>query len=317
MSHESRDSLFIEEKRRLDHRKGRLMRRSRMINSIRNFFLDHDYLEVETPQLIPAPAPETHIDAIKAEGFFLHTSPELCMKRLLAAGFPRIFQITKCFRNNERGEFHLPEFTMLEWYHSGIEYRQLMEECRELILNVSEQLGSPNKIRYRGRDCGLKSDWEKISVSRAFEKYSHLSMKDSLDKGLFDVMMATEIEIHLGTSTPTFLYDYPASHAALSRLKPGNRALAERFELYAFGLELANGFSELTDAGEQRRRFEKERISRQILGNDIYPMPEKFLQILDHMPQASGIALGLDRLAMLYTDSTKIDDVVAFTPEEL
>jgi len=288
-----------------------------MVQAIRLFFIEHDYLEVETPQLIPAPAPEPHIDAISAGDGYLHTSPELCMKRLLAAGYPRIFQFSKCFRAGERGNLHLPEFLLLEWYRTGIDYRTLMEECEALILSVSRSLGKGEKISYQGMEIDLRSPWEKISVREAFDRRASLPLQMALEKGCFDQVMVREIEPHLGITGPTFLYDYPASLAALARLRHDDQRFAERFEIYLAGLELANGFSELTDAREQRARFERDLQHRNDLGKEVYPMPESFLESLDHMPEAAGIALGVDRLAMIFTDAPKIDDVVFFTPEEV
>lgn len=291
--------------------------RSRIIRYIRDFFYEHEYLEVETPCLIPAPAPEAHIDAIKVDGLFLHTSPELCMKRLLCSGHSRIFQICRCFRNDERGELHLPEFTILEWYHADINYSKLMNECQEMIQSVAHRLEKGETINYQGMEIDLKGPWQRISVKRAFEKYSTLSLQDALDSNRFDEVMVEQIEPRLSETGPVFLYDYPAQLAALSRLKHNDPTLAERFELYIGGLELANAFSELTDPDEQARRFRKEIQDRERAGKTLYPLPEKFIRDLGNMPDAAGIALGVDRLVMLFTDTARIDDVVCFTPEEL
>ena len=298
-------------------RKTNIRLRSRIIRYIRDFFYEHEYLEVETPCLIPAPAPEAHIDAIKVDGLFLHTSPELCMKRLLCSGHSRIFQICRCFRNDERGELHLPEFTILEWYHADINYSKLMNECQEMIQSVAHRLEKGETINYQGMEIDLKGPWQRISVKRAFEKYSTLSLQDALDSNRFDEVMVEQIEPRLRKTGPVFLYDYPAQLAALSRLKHNDPTLAERFELYIGGLELANAFSELTDPDEQARRFRKEIQDRERAGKTLYPLPEKFIRDLGNMPDAAGIALGVDRLVMLFTDTTRIDDVVCFTPEEL
>jgi lysyl-tRNA synthetase class 2 len=260
-----------------------------------------------------------HIEVMSADGRYLHPSPELCMKRLLAAGLPRIFQISKCFRKGERGDLHLPEFTLLEWYRTGIDYQALMEECEALISFLAERLGRGETILYRGRDIDLRPPWERLSVSAAFDRYASLTLGQALSKGCFDQVLVEEIEPHLGMTRPTFLYDYPAPLAALARLKPGNKALAERFEIYLAGLELANGFSELNDPREQRARFEAVRQSRLLGGTaekEVYPLPERFLQSLEDMPEAAGIALGVDRLAMVFCGASRIDQVVSFTPEE-
>jgi lysyl-tRNA synthetase class 2 len=288
-----------------------------MIQAMRLFFIEHGYLEVETPQLIPAPAPEPHIHAISAGNLFLQTSPELCMKRLLAAGYPNIFQICKCFRHAERGNLHMPEFTMLEWYRTGIDYFALMEECEAMIRSVSHRLGEGDRTHYQGTKIDLKYQWERLTVSEAFDRYAFLTPETALGKGIFDKVMVEKIEPHLGLGRPTILYDYPAPLAALARLKHGNKNLAERFEVYFAGLELANGFSELTDAREQRARFERDRKKRSDLDKQLYPMPEKFLKDLEKMPRAAGIALGVDRLAMIFADRPGIDDIVTFTPEEI
>ncbi len=288
-----------------------------MVQLIREFFIERGYLEIDTPQLISAPAPEVHIEAIRAGGRYLQTSPELCMKRLLASGFPKIFQISRCFRRGERGDCHLPEFSLLEWYRTGIDYHLLMDECEALIRFVSQRLDMGGKIRYRANKIDLKKPWQRISVSAAFDRYASTSLKSALENGCYNRVMVEEIEPNLGMIRPTFLYDYPAAMAALARLKPGNRALAERFEIYIAGLELANGFSELNDPAEQRFRFERELQIRDAEGKEAYPMPERFLRSLEHMPDAAGIALGVDRFAMLFSGALKIDEVIPFTPEEV
>jgi len=308
----------MDESWKIAQKRNALHTRAAMVQAIRGFFIDRDYLEVETPCRVPGPAPERNIDAIPSDGWFLHTSPELCMKRLLAAGYPRIFQITRCFRGGERGSLHIPEFTLLEWYTSGIDYRQMMKECEELIVHVALSLGHEGAIQYRGKKIDIRTPWERISVENAFRRYSPTSLRRALESNLFDEIMAVEIESRIvETERPVFLYDYPVVMGALARTKKTDPEVAERFELYMGGLELANAFSELTDAEEQRVRFEEEQIDRRKSGKVTYPMPEKFLSELTNMPESSGIALGVDRLAMLFTDSALIDNVVAFTPEEL
>ena len=288
-----------------------------MLQAIRRFFFEKDYLEVHTPYLIPTPAPEPHIDAIQAGAAYLHTSPELCMKRLLSAGHARLFQICPCFRQGERGSLHLPEFTLLEWYRAGIDYTGLMDECEEMILAVSKDLGLAEEIEYQRKRVFLKRPWHRQSVSDAFDAYAGVSMKKALQSGTFDHMMVDKIEPRLGAPRPTFLYNYPASVGALARLKENDPEVAERFELYLAGLEIANGFSELNDPREQEARFQAEREKRRLLGKAVYPMPEKFLEDLERMPRSAGIALGVDRLVMFFANTACIDDVVSFTPEEL
>ena len=297
----------------LARRQKALVERGAIFNRVRGFFQEKGYLEVETPFRIPAPAPEAQIDAIPAAGWFLQTSPELCMKRMLAAGYRRIFQICRCWREGERGVRHLSEFTMLEWYRAGVDYLSLMEETEALIVAAA----SAPRISYRGLDIDLSLPWERITVAQAFERYAGTTVWAALEEGVFDELMVERIEPQLGLSRPTFIYDYPASCSALARLKQGDPTVAERFELYIGGLEIANAFSELTDPVEQRRRFESEASERASLGKLPYPMPEKFLSALARMPDAAGIALGLDRLVMVLLDAGSIDEVVAFTPEDL
>ena len=312
-----RDSFSGIENGRVTLLKPKLEVRARMIEAVRTFFGANGYLHVETPCLIPAPAPEAHIDAIRAGDLYLHTSPELCMKRLLSEGFSRIFQISKCFREKERGALHLPEFTMLEWYRTGIDYVDLMEECQDLLLFISESLNLNKSVYYGGRHIDFSSPWERLSVKDAFKNLASISLEEALDKDLFDEVMVKEIEPKLGLDKPTFLFDYPASMAALARLRKENSTVAERFEIYIGGLELANGFSELNDAEEQRARFKEERGRRMESDKPAYPMPERFLNSLEMMPDAAGIALGIDRLAMVLTNASCIDQVVAFVPEQL
>lgn len=272
---------------------------------------------METPIRIPAPAPEAHIDAQPSGSWFLQTSPELCMKRLLAAGYPRIFQICKCFRRNERGGRHLPELTLLEWYTAGTNYNGMMAQCEALIGSVARVAGSGDMLRYQGQRIDLTPPWPRLTVAEAFDRLSSVSVEEALKENRFDEVMGLDIEPQLGIDKPVFLYDYPAACGALARLKPEDCRLAERFELYIGGLELCNAFTELTDPTEQRLRFEEERKMRRLAGKSVTPMPAKFLSALKEMPAAAGNALGIDRLVMLFADTTEIDDVVAFTPEEL
>lgn len=293
-----------------------LQTRARLIQSVRLFFINQDFLEVETPLRIPSPAPEEHIEAIRSDGWFLQTSPELCMKRLLAAGYPRIFQISKCFRSAERGDKHLPEFTMLEWYTAGFDYHQLMSQCEALIAAVAKDLGISEIIRQNTKTC-LTPPWEKITVADAFLKYAPISCEEALAQDKFDEILVDDIEPHLGIDRPIFIYDYPAQLAALAKLNINNPAVSERFELYIGGVEIANGFSELTDTHEQRTRFEEALEARAAKNWARYEMPEKFLHSLESLPPCAGIALGIDRLVMMMTGAATIDDVVAFPPENL
>jgi lysyl-tRNA synthetase class 2 len=294
-----------------------LILRAKILQAVRLFFIQNDYLEVETPVRIPAPAPETHIDAQEAGKWYLHTSPELCMKRLLSAGYPRIFQICRCFRKQERGRMHLPEFTLLEWYTAGHTYLDMMVQCEKLIQFVADAVGQFVSIDYKDRRIMLSSPWNRMTVSEAFFQFSQISMQEALARNRFDEIMVTEIEPCLGFDLPVFLHDYPACCGALARIKPDNPSVSERFELYIAGIELCNAFTELTDPLEQRKRFEKENRLRRQAGKIEYPTPESFLGALEDMPAASGNAIGMDRLILLLTGANSIDDVVTFIPEEL
>jgi len=301
----------------LEAKRETLKTRARVIEGIRRFFNLREYLEVTTPVRIPAPAPEPHIDAVPSGGWFLQTSPEIAMKRLLAAGYGKIFQICPCFRAAERGTRHLPELTMLEWYAPAVDYRSMMVECEDLVLFLSRHLGQGDTVSYGGQPVDLQGPWERITVNEAFLRYTGHTAEDALRRGIFDEEIAFAVEPALPKDRPVILHDYPASQAALARLKPGDPTVAERFEIYIGGLEIANAFTELTDPAEQRARFLRDRDERKNSGKTDYPLPEPFLRELEHMPPASGVALGVDRLVMLFTGAAAIDDVVAFTPETL
>ncbi len=294
-----------------------LERRATIVNAVRRFFRDGGYLEVETPLRLPSPLPEAHIELITAAGWVLQPSPEICMKRLLASGCERIFQISKCFRKAERGRRHLPEMTLIEWYAAGETYVDLMRDCEALVPSIARELGSGRTLAYQGRPIDLSLPWERLSVAEAFRRFAPVAVEEALAQGRFDELMGLAIEPHLGQQRPTFLVDYPAEHASLARLKPGDPSVAERFELYIGGIELCNGFSELNDPREQRRRFEAEQARQRAAGKPVTPLPERFLAALTDLPACAGNALGLDRLAMLFCDAAAIDDVVAFVPEEL
>lgn len=291
--------------------------RNNILQAIRHFFHQNGFLEIETPLRIPGPAPELYIDAVSSESWWLQTSPELCMKRLIAAGYDRVFQICKCFRARERGNKHLPEFSMLEWYAVDADYTDVMTQTEALIRWVAETVNNSPYLIYQGSKVNLSAPFDRISVRDAFEKWAPSSMEDALTADRFDEVMVTDIEPNLGYPNPAFLYDYPAERGALARLKPSDASLAERFELYIFGLELCNAFTELTDPVTQRKRFELEEHERRLLGKKPYPMPEKFLEVLGDMPDTAGNALGIDRLVMLFADTDRIDDITAFIPEEL
>lgn len=299
------------------NREDNLRLRATIIHSIRSFFTDRGFLEVETPLRIPANAPEEYIEPYRSNDWYLQTSPEICMKRLLCRGHEKIFQISRCWRSDERGRRHAPEFTMLEWYRSDSDYLDLIDDCGELLRRVAADCGREGGFSYRGRPFDPHCQIDLISMADAFDRFASKNMADSVADGTFEEVLVTRIEPGLPLDRPVILMDYPAEMAALARLKPGDSSVAERFELYLGGLELANGFSELNDPDEQRERFHQANRKRRQLGSDELPLPEPFLQELSGMPPSAGIALGVDRLVMLFADAARIDDVIAFTPEEL
>ena len=294
-----------------------LQRRAEILHGTRAFFRHLGYLEVETPLRIPVPLPEAHIEPIGSEGWVLQPSPEICMKPLLAAGFERIFQVCKCFRKDERGRRHLPEMTLLEWYAAGESYAEAMTTTERLVGHLARELGFHDDLFWQGARIDLTPPWPRLTVAEAFRRHASLTVEDALARGRFDDLMGLEVEPRLGLERPLFLHDYPAACGSLARLKPGDPAVAERFELYIGGLELCNGFSELTDPAEQRRRFAAELDLRRRQGRPAHGLPQRFLDALSALPPCAGNALGLDRLTMLFCDAAEIDAVVAFVPEDL
>ena len=281
---------------RLDNLKARAC----VLRTIRAFFDTRGFVEVETPVRIPAPAPEPHIDCPASGDWFLRASPELQMKKLLVAGLPRIYQIGPCFREGERGRRHAPEFTMLEWYRADADYNDIARDVEELLADV---------LRPR-RGAALPTPFAHLTVREAYLRWAGWDPVEAWDQDRFDFDMATKIEPNL-PEKPLFLTDYPAPAASLARLKASDPRVAERWELYVGGMELANAFTELTDPAEQRRRFEAARAERRALGEADYPLDEEFLSALAHMPRAGGVALGVDRLVMLACGATSIDEVRA------
>jgi len=291
----------------------KLTQRARILAEIRAFFVGETFLEVDTPQRIPCNAPELNIEPQSCGNWALHTSLELCMKRLLAAGYARIFQLCHCWRAHERGSKPLPEFTMLEWYRAHSDYTQLMRDCENLL----RYLVPTQELTYHAYHIDLSTPFERITLEQSFLAYAPITLRQAIADNCFEEIYTEHVEPKLGTSKPTIIYDFPVSMAALARAKPDNPLVAERFELYIAGVELANAFSELTDEHEQRQRFVTEEQQRRDTGRQAYPLPEPFLAELSNMPPAAGIALGVDRLVMLLTAAENIAQVVAFTPEEL
>lgn len=340
----ARQITGMKEKQMDENRRNKLLRRGKITQGIRQYFLQEGFIEIETPCLVPSPGMEPHLAALEVlvtcpdgarKKMYLHTSPEYYMKKLLARGWDKIFQICRVFRDGEFGDTHEVEFTMLEWYRTHADYLKIMEDCEGLLHYLSLAVLGQTGLSYRGKIIDLSPPAERVSVSRAMQIYGRVDIQKnpdgpslleeansrgyrfepggiySFDEVFFKIFLE-EVEPRLGNSKPTFLYEYPASMAALARLKPENPLWAERFELYVGGLELANAFSELVDPVEQRRRFESEQRLRAVLGKPLYPIDEELLEALSRMPPSAGIALGVDRLVMLLCDAPRIQEVLAF-----
>ncbi len=282
---------------------------------IRNFFAERGYLEVQTPTRIAAPVLEDHIDAIPADGRFLRTSPELHMKRLLAAGAAeKIYQLGPCFRRGENGSRHLSEFTMLEWYRIGATAADLQTETAELLRAVADQAGASPVQRFKEFNIDFYAGIHTLAVADAFAKFADgASVHQALAEGEFERILVERVEPHLGIEQPVALTRYPARMAALAQLCADDPSCAERWELYLGGMEIANAFSELTDPAEQRRRFEETAEFRRRNGREVYPLDHAFLGALEAgLPPCAGIALGVDRLLMILANRSSIRDVVPF-----
>ncbi len=287
--------------------------RSRVLQTIRCFFHSNGFTEVETPVRVPAPALETHIDAPPSGRAWLRTSPELHMKRLLCAGAEKIFQIGPCFRCAECGRRHNPEFTMLEWYRAHADYRDILTDTEVLVANVFRAVTGGTEINYQGHRISLASPWPQITVRAAFRQWAGWDPVNDWDVDRFNADMDAKVEPALPDDRPCVLTDYPAGAAALARLKSGDTSVAERWELYIGGIEIANAYSELCAYAAQRARFSAAATERRALGKEVYPMDEPFLQALEKgMPPCSGIALGVDRLVMLACDTADIADARLF-----
>ncbi len=314
----------------------------RLTAATRAFFAGRDFLEVETPVLQVSPGLEPHLMAFATElvaadrqssrPLYLHTSPEFAMKKLLATGLPRIFQLAHVFRNGERASTHSPEFTMLEWYRTGA-YEQIVADTAALLGELAAVAGK-SVVSWRGIDCDLSAEPEIVTVSQAFAEFAdgidllatvgdmpaliaearrigvRVGEGDRWDDLVLRIL-AERIEPRLGAGRPSFLAEYPVEMAALARVKPGNPMVAERVELYIAGVEIANGFGELTDAAEQRRRFIADMDLKEQLYGQRYPLDEEFLAALEYgLPDSAGMALGFDRLVMLLAGAERIDDIL-------
>ncbi len=286
--------------------------RSRLLHALRSYFHERGFVEVETPVRLANPALELHIDAEPAGDHWLRTSPELHMKRLLAGGLDRIFQLGPCFRRGERGDRHHPEYTMLEWYRAQADYTDILADTKALLAACAQAVLGKTDFDYRGQAISLLPRWERLTVAEAFQRWAGWNPVAAWNEERFNTDLVERVEPNLPRDVPVVLTDYPAAAADLARRKPSNPDVAERWELYIGGLELANAYSELTDPAEQRARFEACSAARHALGKDVYLLDESFLTALETMPPAGGIALGVDRLAMLFADAATLDDVIAF-----
>ncbi len=289
-----------------------LLLRSQLLHAIRSFFHDRSFTEVETPVRLRAPALEAHIDAEPSGDHWLRTSPELHMKRLLAGGLAPIFQLGPCFRRGERGDRHHPEYTMLEWYRTGADYRAILADTRALLLHAAHACLGTTTFAWQGHTVDLAAPWLELPVSDAFQQWAGWDPARAWDEARFDLDLVDKVEPNLPRDRPVVLLDYPAPAAALARRKPSDLRVAERWELYLAGVELANAYSELTDPTEQRARFAACAADRRARGKDVYPLDEAFLASLERLPPCGGIALGIDRLAMLFANAPTLDPVIAF-----
>jgi elongation factor P--(R)-beta-lysine ligase len=321
-----------------------LQARGRIMAALRNWFAARDFVEVETAALQVSPGNETHLHAFAAaligpggerRQLYLRTSPEFACKKLLAAGETRIVDFARVFRNRERGALHHPEFTMLEWYRAHEPYETLMDDCAGVLAEAARAAGAKQFV-YRGITVDPFAAAERLTVAGAFSRHAGIDLLATVRDGkgertalaaqatkagiamadndswsdIFSRILVERVDPHLGVGRATILYEYPLPLAALARAKPGSDQVAERFELYACGVELANAFGELGDPVEQRARFEAAMAEKERLYGERYPIDADFLAAMEHAPPASGIALGLDRLVMLATGAQRIDQVI-------
>ncbi len=281
--------------------------RSRFFNLIREYFSHKGFLEVDTPILLPSPLPEAHIDPIYAEKGYLQPSPELSMKILLGMGFSNIFQIAKCFRKGEAGTSHLEEFWMLEWYEKG-DYKVIMTRLEDLILHLTNLLYGSKSLTYDGIEVDLRTPWPRIDFTSFFLEKTGLSPREAIFRGVFEEILVHQVESCLPKNRPCFLVDYPVEVASFSKSNEAG-GTAQRFELYIGGLELANGFSELTDPLEQAKRFEEENKKRVSMGKAPFRVSKAFMNALPKIPPTGGVAVGLDRVLMLFLSKKDIKEV--------
>ncbi|MET0342446.1 MAG: EF-P lysine aminoacylase EpmA [Polyangiales bacterium] len=299
-------------------KQSRLFARARVLRTVRGFFEARGFLEVDTPIAVPSPGLDLHLDAPRVETpgdtLYLATSPEYQMKRLLAGGLERIFQITKCFRNDEVGARHQPEFTMLEWYRGFSDVEAMMRDTEALVAEVARAIDGSTVLQTARGPIDVAPPWPRITVREAFARFAKVDVRELVDdEARFYAVLVNEVEPAIEElSGALFLCEYPARMASLARTKPGDPSVAERFEAYVAGVELCNGFGELTDPDEQRARLEADQAERAERGLPVYPLDERFLRALEEgMPPSGGNALGLDRLVMLALGAAHIEDVIA------
>lgn len=285
--------------------------RTAILRAVREWFWAQGFTEAEPAMLAVSPGAETHIDAFEVGQRYLHTSPEFAMKKLLAAGERKLFFLGKTWRRGEAGPLHAPEFTMIEWYRAGAPYEEIMDDCVEIV-RVAARATQSDALRWRERSCDPFTAAERISVRDAFAQLSPVPMP--ADSDAFSAALVQHVEPQLGDGALTLLTEYPVSEAALARRSPRNPDVAERFELYACGVELANGFGELIDAEEQRARLVAAMDEKEMRYGKRWPLDEDFLAALAHMPSSSGVAMGFDRVVMLATGARHVNDVL-WTPE--
>ncbi|WP_411814570.1 EF-P lysine aminoacylase EpmA [Dehalococcoides mccartyi] len=307
--------MYSDERQRLKRLKDNLKRRMQILGLIRSFFNEQGFLEVETPVFIPSVAPERYIKPIECQNGYLSTSPELYMKRMLAAGYTTIYQISRCFRAEEKGRHHNPEFSMLEWYRVGTDYLQMITDTENLFYYIAMKLFGKPVVSYLGHNIDLTPPWERKTVHDAFRDIAGWNPIIMDDEKRFDEDIVLKIIPSFPSSRPIVLMDYPAKMASLARLNKTNPQVAERAEFFISGLEMANAYSELTDHLEQANRFAEEKWLIESEQNRRVVSPDKFLEAVKHLPVCAGNALGIDRLVMFFCNTDQIQDVMPFTAD--
>jgi elongation factor P--(R)-beta-lysine ligase len=287
--------------------------RSNFLFYLRKFFIENNFIEIDTPVMIKAPAPEDYINAPQVGNSFLRTSPELHMKRLAASGINKLFQIGPCFREDETGRLHNVEFTMLEWYEKESNYMKFMYFLQKMFNSIIFESCGTLKIKYGTGIIDFSKEWEVITVKEAFRKYASTAPEEAIQDDEFEILLTEKIEPNLPKDRPVILKDYPLTMAALSKVKKDDPTVAERWELYLGGIEIANTYSELTNFEEQKKRFAKANQNRKKSGLPKYAEDKNFYDALEYgLPEFGGSALGIDRLIMILTNSHNIKDVISF-----